>query len=190
MESVEFPVEETGRHRYGLAVLSRYRFAERGFLRLPNLYSWLKPRKRSAILATLESTWGPIRLINTHLSVFKMERRRQLAALLAHCPVAAASGDPPLILCGDLNAGPFPHTYRTLVQQMTDTRQTSRAPEPQQGTFHARSPAFRIDHIFVSLHFTPLQSEVVTTAETTVASDHLPLFADVALEVNRSGRRT
>lgn len=182
MKDVYFPVEQTGHHRHGLAVLSRLPIVDVHFLPLPNLYPWFNTRKRGAILATLDTSCGPVTLINTHLSVFKMERRKQLKALLVACaPALLPFRDLPMILCGDLNAGPSSRTYRTLAKLMTDTQQVSRETEQRKSTFHARSPAFRIDHIFVSPHFTCLRAEVRKDASTEIASDHLPVFAEVAL---------
>jgi endonuclease/exonuclease/phosphatase family metal-dependent hydrolase len=50
-----------------------------------------------------------------------------------------------------------------------------------QPTFHARSPLFRIDHIFISPHFETVKVEVKKTSDTRIASDHLPLIADLRL---------
>ena len=49
-------------------------------------------------------------------------------------------------------------------------------------TFHARSPAFQIDHIFVSSHFKVLDAEVKKTIDTRTASNHLSLVDDLAVE--------
>jgi endonuclease/exonuclease/phosphatase family metal-dependent hydrolase len=184
METIYFPVEESGRHRYGLAVLSRLPLANVQFLRLPNLYPRFNPRRRGAILTTLETSYGPVRWINVHLSVFRVERRRQLPALLAECGSLATHAVQPVILCGDLNAGPGSHTYRVLGKHMTDTQQASSGDELRKGTFHARSPAFRIDHIFVSSPFTVLRAEVRNSPLAAAASDHLPVFAEVVLNVS------
>lgn len=188
MDSVCFPVEETGRHLFGLAVLSRFPFGEVRFQRLPNLYPQFNPRRRAAVLATLDTPGGGLHLINTHLSVFRVERRLQLDALLAMACPAVADRSEPLILCGDLNAGPASRTYRTLAERMTDAHQASSATELDKATFHARSPAFRLDHIFVSEHFIPLRAEVRKTAAAAGASDHLPVVADVALKNLRSAK--
>ena len=95
----------------------------------------------------------------------------------------AVPQDEPVILCGDLNAGPLSKTYRTLSRRLRDVQKEIKGPKGaiSQPTFHARSPLFRIDHIFVSHHLRAIHVEVTHTPDTRTASDHLPLTADLAI---------
>jgi endonuclease/exonuclease/phosphatase family metal-dependent hydrolase len=143
----------------------------------------LKPRKRAAIRARIQTPAGQINIINAHLSLFKLERRMQVKTLLGNDWLSAIPKDEPVIFCGDFNAGPLSVTYRMLSRFLTDVQKDGNRPRwaPTQPTFHAMSPLFRIDHIFVSRHFRPLNVEVTRTLATQTASDHLPLTANLAI---------
>jgi endonuclease/exonuclease/phosphatase family metal-dependent hydrolase len=183
VEHVYFPVEREGLRRFGLAVLSRFPIVRFDQVRLPNVYPLLNPRKRGALRTRIETPVGPIKLINTHLSLFRLERRLQLKALMAGDKLAAGPAEEPLVFCGDLNSGPSSETYKQVARLLTDVQAASNN-GPLEATFHAKSPFFRIDHIFVSSHFKPFKTEVCKTDDTTAASDHLPLVVDLELKKN------
>jgi endonuclease/exonuclease/phosphatase family metal-dependent hydrolase len=182
MDYIFFPAENTGLHSFGLAILSRFSFNEFYQSTLPNLYPRLNPRKRGAIRASIQTPAGPINIINTHLSLFKLERRKQLKALLGEDWLMTLPEDEPTIFCGDLNSGPTSKTYRTLSRLLVDVQKNINSPclSISQPTFHSKSPLFRIDHIFVSHHFQILNVVVMKNPDTQTASDHLPLIADLA----------
>jgi len=183
MDYIFFPAENSGLRAFGLAILSHFTFATSHGRLLPQLYARLKPRKRAAVQATLQTPAGPLHIFNAHLSLFKLERRRQLKALLGRDWLAAVPAGEPVILCGDLNAGPLSKTYRTVSRHLTDVQKEIQGPRGavSQPTFHSKSPLFRIDHIFVSRHFRTVNAEVIKTPATQTASDHLPLTADLAI---------
>ena len=183
MNYIFFPAENTGLRAFGLAILSRFSLTESHGGRLPQLYARLKPRKRAAVRTTLQTPAGPLHIFNVHLSLFKLERRRQLKTLLGRDWLAAVPAEEPVIFCGDMNAGPLSKTYRTLSRHLADVQKEIKGPGGAafQPTFHSRSPLFRIDHIFVSPHFRTIGVEVIKTQDTQTASDHLPLAADLAI---------
>jgi endonuclease/exonuclease/phosphatase family metal-dependent hydrolase len=179
------PLEKAGRHAFGLAILSRFALERSEFKSLPNLHSSLKMRKRGALRAVLKAPGGKIHFINTHLSVFKIERYLQLRAITKWCDLSKSPLDKPLIFCGDLNAKPGSLSYRRIASHLSDVQKApnrSVRPEP---TFPSKVPTFRIDHIFVSHHCQIMHSEVIRNPLTINASDHLPLIAD--LKVSSSG---
>ena len=181
VEHIYFPVEQEGLRRFGLAVLSRCPIVGFDQIQLPNVYPLLNPRRRGALRALLETPAGRVYLINTHLSLFRLERRLQLNALLSGDDFTAVPANEPLVFCGDLNSGTSSETYKQLSHLLTDVQPASNG-GPVEATFHAKSPFFRIDHIFISSHFTPLKTEVRKSADTAAASDHLPLVVDLALK--------
>jgi endonuclease/exonuclease/phosphatase family metal-dependent hydrolase len=183
MDYIFFPTEETGLRTFGLAILSRFPFNEFHHNLLPSLFPRLKPRKRGAIRASILTPAGRIHIFNAHLSLFKLERRKQLKALLGKDWLLGAPKDEPVIFCGDFNAGPLSNTYRTVSRFLTDVQKDMKVsgPSAPQPTFHAKSPLFRIDHIFVSHHFQTVNAEVAKTPDTQTASDHLPVIADLAI---------
>jgi endonuclease/exonuclease/phosphatase family metal-dependent hydrolase len=181
LDYLYFPIEKAERHVFGLAVLSRFPVEQSRFVLLPNLYPWLKMRKRGFIRAVLRTPWGRIHLINTHLSIYKLEQRIQLRAMLETSGLQTIAPNEPLIICGDFNAGPFSLTHSRLSKALTDVQKTVFAAPIRQATFPSKSPCFRIDHIFVSDHFVPLRVEAIKNRQTMAASDHLPLVADLRL---------
>jgi endonuclease/exonuclease/phosphatase family metal-dependent hydrolase len=180
MDHIFFPVENNGIHSFGLAILSRFPFQEIHKDWLPNLYPKLKPRKRGVIRAVLQTPLEPIHFFNTHLSLFKLERWKQIRALLSEKWLAAVPENEPVIFCGDLNAGSLSAAYRKLTRKLIDVQKALNDPRFPAPTFHSRSPAFRIDHIFVSKHFKISGVEVSKTPDARLASDHLPLSAELA----------
>lgn len=181
MDYCFLPVEKNSLHVFGLAVLSRFCFEECYSDWLPNLYPTLNPRKRGAIQATLQTPCGRIHFVNTHLSLYKLERRKQLNALWGENWRLSQYKLKPVIFCGDLNAGAMSETYRTLAGRLIDVQMAADNVQSPMPTFHSQRPFFRIDHIFVSEHFKPLRVEVKRNKEIQFASDHLPLVADLQL---------
>ena len=183
MDHIFFPAEHSSLHAFGLAILSRFAIMESHGGLLPQLYPRLKPRKRAAVRATLQMPAGSLHIFNAHLSLFKLERRRQLKTLLGRDWLASVPAGEPLIFCGDFNAGPLSKTYRTISRHLADVQKEIQGPggAVSQPTFHSKSPLFRIDHIFVSRHFRTVNVEVIKTPATQTASDHLPLTADLVV---------
>lgn len=182
LDYIYFPVEERKPHHFGLAVLSRFSFLKICCDHLPNLYPKLDLRKRGAIRASIDTPAGIMHIVNTHLSIFKLERRKQLNALLTKSRPWAVAENEPMILCGDFNAGPSSATYKEVSKHLIDIQSISNKSSVLKATFHSKSPVFQFDHIFVSSHFTVLNAEVKCTPDTKTASDHLPLIAELAVK--------
>lgn len=178
-----FPVVQNGNQKYGLAMLSRLPFQNVRTGRLPTLYPKLKLRfqKRGVMWATLKTSFGPMHFINTHLSLYRLERRKQAKALLGKDWLMAVPKEEPLLLCGDLNAGPLSPIYRRLSRYLMDVQKSPTPSKRSRPTFPSRGPFFRIDHIFVSGHLTTLNTIVPVNENSRLASDHLPLCADLKI---------
>lgn len=137
-----------GLRAFGLAVISRFEIAAVYFDWLPGLHPKLNLRKRGALRATLNTPAGKLHIINTHLSIYKLEACKQVKALLKGSWLADIAPDEPVLLCGDFNAGPRSGVYKLVARHFTDVQRAvnnGRSPRP---TFHSRSPYWRIDHIF------------------------------------------
>jgi endonuclease/exonuclease/phosphatase family metal-dependent hydrolase len=188
MEAFFFPVVKSGRQKYGLAVLSRFKCLDAHYDWLPTLYPQLKLnlQKRGCIRLTFDTPAGSVFLFNTHLGLYRLERRKQLRALLGENWLAAMpqAQTAPVIVCGDFNAGPLSPVYRGLSRSLTDVQRAPTNPRRTKATFPSRSPLLRIDHIFVSHHFQTVDVKVPKTRDTQLASDHLPVFADLELIPN------
>jgi endonuclease/exonuclease/phosphatase family metal-dependent hydrolase len=90
-----------GSESSGLAVLSRHPLRNIKVLQLKNVNLIFRTRKRIALIATVETPAGPVRVINTHLDtrINPSERLEQLGPALDE----AAAFNGPVVIGGDLN---------------------------------------------------------------------------------------
>lgn len=128
---------------------------------------------RGALVVDLDLPAGPLRIIAAHLGLLRVSRARQVEALLA---AAAAQDGRPALLMGDLNEwrmGP-----RSSLHGLAPLFGPLHAAIP---SFPSRFPVLALDRILghphslirsVRLHDTPLSR---------IASDHMPLKAEVEL---------
>jgi endonuclease/exonuclease/phosphatase family metal-dependent hydrolase len=184
MEAAFFPVVSTGEQKYGLAVLSRFKFRDVHYDWLPVLFPKLKLdlQKRGCLRTTLQTPAGPVQFFNTHLSLYRLERRRQLQALLGNEWLAAWPPQTAIIFCGDMNAGPFSPVYLRLSNLLSDVQKKGlKNPGRPKATFPAHRPLLRIDHMFVSHNFRILNVQVPRTTAARLVSDHLPIVAELEL---------
>jgi endonuclease/exonuclease/phosphatase family metal-dependent hydrolase len=165
---------------YGNAILSVHpmRLIKAG--RLPTL-----PGRgieiRGALWAAIGFGGADLHFLNTHLGLYSMERQRQAEALMGPEWLGSESCGGPAILCGDFNAFPSSTVYRTLTGRLHEAQENAKGHRPR-NTFFGRHPVFRIDHIFCSPEFRTLSVDVPRTHLTRLASDHLPIVAEVSLE--------
>ncbi len=127
---------------------------------------------RGAVLADLRVEGKDLRVVGMHLDLSGLWRRRQARAILA--ALEERPGDPPVVMMGDLNEWSarggclrdFGHDHRFA--------HTGRS-------FHARRPVVALDRIMVSRGITVLASGAHHSARARRASDHLPIWARVAV---------
>jgi endonuclease/exonuclease/phosphatase family metal-dependent hydrolase len=164
-----FSVLRKGQACYGLAVLSRPPFLRARNTLLPGPPGPGRER-RGAIRATVATETGAeFDLINTHLGLGILERRRQAAALLSD---GWLRDGVPAALCGDFNAGPGSPVCRRLGARL-------RPAGNGKPTFFAKRPLIRLDHIFVTDSEMVLDAGVASGETARRASDHLPAWADL-----------
>ena len=156
----------SNRHgEFGNAVLSRLPIA--GAVCHPLGVAGREPR--NAIEVVVECAGGPLRVIATHLGLQRRERHAQIARLAQVCANAPAG---PLVLLGDFNS------WRgRALRGFAASAATARAPR----TFPAPFPLAALDRIFVSPGATCIDLRVHRSRAARVASDHLPLIADIEL---------
>ena len=179
-----FPVVKNEDQKYGLAILSRFPFQDVRVGRLPSLYPKLKLnlQKRGVMWAILKTSSGPLHFFNTHMSLYRLERRKQSRVLLGKDWLMAAPKEEPLVFCGDMNAGPLSPIYRRLSRYLMDVQKTPNASKRSKPTFPSRRPLFRIDHMFISPHLRTLNTVIPISENSRLASDHLPLCADLEID--------
>lgn len=159
---------------YGNAILSRHPFSvvSEGFL----------PRRTGEQRAVqwIKVSLGELSLnvMNTHLSIHFRERLLQIRQLLGAEWIAKSERHVPLLVCGDLNASPFSPVYRGLRKDLVDAQRANGGRALP--TWPSRRPLFRIDHLFTSQSIAVRGCEVRRDALTMLASDHLPLVAELS----------
>jgi endonuclease/exonuclease/phosphatase family metal-dependent hydrolase len=126
---------------------------------------------RGAIDTTLVVGGHAVRVLSTHLGLRPYERRQQVRRVLA---TIDPGGTAPVVLMGDLNEWFL--WGRALRWLHADFH-----PRPAPATFPARWPVFALDRIWIrpAQHLRSIATHV--TAVSRVASDHLPLVADIRI---------
>jgi endonuclease/exonuclease/phosphatase family metal-dependent hydrolase len=179
MPYVEFcPTVTRGDEHYGHALLSRWPIEVVKRARLPHdARSWWQ-EPRSAIWARVAVDEHVLNVITTHLGLGARERVMQMEALLGPDWIGGIPAAEPVLLCGDFNMIPASEPYRMALRRLRDVQLVT----PQHrvlATFSSWRPIVRLDHIFLSTQFAPQKVTVLRTDLTRVASDHLPLMADL-----------
>jgi endonuclease/exonuclease/phosphatase family metal-dependent hydrolase len=129
----------------------------------------LEPRGALVACIRRETGQGAFVLVAAHLGLNRGSRHRQVAAILE----ATKGLKMPVVMAGDLNEraptrllAPF-HRDLTLV-----------TPGP---SFHASRPFVALDHMILSGRVRVARSKVHASPLSHVASDHLPIWADLAV---------
>lgn len=163
---------ETG--AYGNAVLSRWPIVSHVTLTLPGVSMW-RAEPRCAVEAVVATPWGELSVWGVHLGVRHVERARQTSALLGRMRrVIHGAERLPLVVLGDLNAGPSSKLLRTLGTWLVDARAYGGG-----RTFPSSYPMFAIDHVLVSPPLCVATARAHRSPAAVMASDHLPFVADL-----------
>lgn len=158
---------------YGQLLLTRFpvRHAVKVDLSVPGR----EPRR--AIDAVIETPGTPLRVIATHLGLAGAERRAQVGAL---CGLVGARPDLDTVLLGDINDWRGGGLAERQLSPLL-------GPGTRHRTFPAAWPVFPLDRIWVRPTARLIAADVFRAAG--LASDHLPLVADLAEGGARSSRR-
>ncbi|MGW8187092.1 MAG: endonuclease/exonuclease/phosphatase family protein [Desulfobacterales bacterium] len=179
MEFFFYPLVQFETRHYGLAFLSRHPFTIVKCDRLPTVLPRFNLQRRGGLWIRIDHLSRPVHIFNTHLGLFHRERRRQVDALVGSKWLQAVPRNDAVVFCGDLNAGPLSWAYRKLSASLSDVQKKRQGGQRPQPTYSSRRPLLRIDHIFVSNHLVPSAVRVPQSRITQLASDHLPLSAEL-----------
>jgi endonuclease/exonuclease/phosphatase family metal-dependent hydrolase len=168
------PTRDLRRHQFGNAVLSRYPIREHARLDL----SWktCEPRNSQRIAVDV----GGARLLqvfNAHLGTALLERRYQAPRLAGWVHDRRVAG--PKIVLGDFNEWGRGLVADVLAErlQSVDLFQYLRRRRTYPGFF----PLLHLDHIYFEGDIDVRRVELPRARPALVASDHLPLVADIRL---------
>lgn len=169
LEGVAGPTIVRPDSHYGNAVFSRYPIRR---VRQRDLCIDARREPRGALDLELMVEGRPLRLIAAHLGLDVRERRRQVQRLLAAIDETDAA---PLLLLGDINEWfPWALCLRRL------HRRLGRGPTAR--TFPARWPLLALDRLWVRPAGALLSLSAHRSPLARVASDHLPLRAELERE--------
>jgi len=189
---------KNARRQFGNLVLSRLPVGRvlRHQLPWPALAD-ARSMPRVAVEAVVETSFGPLRVMTTHLEYYsKGHRHAQVARLLdlnrEACGAHLAVDEPgsyeshtrgsSALVCGDFNLPPEDAQYRQMVDgEFVDAWAELNPGQPRQATFHLHDgeTPYCCDYIFVTADLAPrLKSIRIDTA--TQASDHQPVILDLA----------
>lgn len=165
MELVEGPLLREHRGHYGNAVLSRWPMAPRAEGR----YGAQGIEPRGWLEVEVADPAGPRwRILVTHIDLVGRVRVRQLAELATRL----AGSVPPAVLAGDLNE------WRTWGRNLRDLRRVAEVPTVPAG-FPSRRPFLRLDRLALKGARLLAGPAGASSPLGRLASDHLPLWADV-----------
>jgi endonuclease/exonuclease/phosphatase family metal-dependent hydrolase len=177
MHAVFCPTVTRGSEHYGHALLSHWPIEIVKRARLPgDPHGWWD-EPRAAIWARVQMGSETLNIVTTHLGLGVRERELQMRALLGPEWIGGVIDREPVILCGDFNFFPGSVPYRLATAQLRDIQMGG--DHSPVNTFSSLQPILRIDHMFVSAHFERDAVVAVRNDLTRVASDHLPLLADI-----------
>jgi len=174
------PVLRVEEEMYGNAVLSRYPLKIIEAAGLPRIFSHKYFEPRGALWVEIEYLGTKIQLLNTHLSFWAPEQRKQAAALCGTAWLGHPALKGPVILCGDFNAIPDAKACRMIREKLEDVQLKMERHKPL-NTWFGHCPIGRIDHIFVNAQAGVLDVKVPATRLEKLASDHLPLIVDLQI---------
>lgn len=157
------------RRQYGTAILSKYPIVESKNTLLPKLGT---SEQRGLLEALIKVKGAPVRFYDTHLQHNNStERALQVRAIMEH----TRDVQEPQVLVGDLNALPEAPELAPLYERYNDA--WSLGGEGPGYTTDAENPNRRIDYVFV----TPDVAVRGASVPRTLASDHLPVVADLSV---------
>lgn len=173
MEAQFHPALHLKDEKYGDAVLTALPMRLVKAAGLPS-----RGEPRGALWVEIDLTYVKLQVIVTHLGLRGSERVLQATALLGPGWLGALDQrDQRVVLAGDFNATARSAAYKLVARHFRDAPLDAETkPRP---TFPSRLPLLRIDHIFVGEGIGVARCEVHNSALARVASDHLPIVAEL-----------
>lgn len=166
------PTRELRRHQFGNVVLSRFPIKDHAQLDL----SWKTCEARNGQRVSIEiGSAGLLHVYNVHLGTALLERRYQAPRLAAWVHDRRVSG--PKIVLGDFNEWGRGLVADILAErlQTVDLFRFLKRRRTYPGFF----PVLHLDHIYYEGDIEVRHVQLPRTRPALVASDHLPLVADV-----------
>lgn len=161
-------LEEEGGGWYGNMIVSRYPIL-RG--QVHNLETGPDLEPRNAVDALIDTPYGKLRVIGTHLSLSYLERRSEAQNLLRLMRAVEYEERYPVFLMGDINEW----QWRSPLLRFLDSAMVSL---PCAATFPAFLPLLKLDRVWYDAPQLTVHAHRLVNAELRRMSDHLPLLVE------------
>jgi endonuclease/exonuclease/phosphatase family metal-dependent hydrolase len=160
-------------HQFGNAVLSRFPITHH----VEHDLSWKTCEPRCLQRVDVAAPGGTLHVYNVHLGTAILERRHQAQRLATIVTDRHVAG--PKLVLGDFNEWMRGLATRLLSQRLNsiDLRNFLRRRRTYPGLF----PILHLDHIYYAGRLEVVGIELPRTRLSLVASDHLPLVADIRI---------
>ncbi len=167
------PVRHLRSHLFGNVVMSRFPIVQHGQYDL----SWRTCEARGCQRADLDLGEGRLHVYNVHLGTAVLERRYQAPRLASFVHDHRVTG--PKIILGDFNEWLRGLATRTLsaLFESVDLRSHLKRRRTYPGLF----PVLHLDHIYYEGHVEVRSVELPRSRRALIASDHLPLVANLRI---------
>jgi len=176
-----YAIGETRKHRggiYGNVTLSRW-----GFELMRHVDLSLSGHEERGVLRTdIRVDHHLVHIFNVHLGTALGERKHQATRLIDRDVLRAVDISGPRVVLGDFNEWVHGLVTKTLSAEfhLTDLR----AHLSRTRMYPAILPLLHLDHIYFDHHLRVEKARFYRTRLSLMASDHLPLMADLALVEN------
>lgn len=160
-------------HQFGNVVLSRFPIVQHSQYDL----SWRTCEPRNCQRADLQIDGRTLHIYNVHLGTAVFERRYQAGRLAAYVHDRRVTG--PKVILGDFNEwvrGLATKTLSSLFESVDISEHLKR-----RRTYPGIFPVVHLDHIYYDGDVEVRRVEMPRTRKTLMASDHLPLVADLRI---------
>lgn len=182
MEHFHFhPALKVLEEEYGDAIITAGRSTLMKAGPLPGLDGRPRLEPRGALWVKVELQGQTVNILNTHFGLGRAERQAQARALLGGDWLGHEACREPVILLGDFNSLPRGRVYGQITRRLRDGHLAAEERSGPRRTFPSPLPMFRIDYIFVDPRLRVRRVRTLANPRTRLASDHLPLFADIEL---------
>jgi endonuclease/exonuclease/phosphatase family metal-dependent hydrolase len=164
------PTIEEGEGWYGNLIVSRHPIL---VSRTHIMETKFDIEPRNAIDALIGTPLGPLRLINTHLSLSPFERAREVPKLIELVQKVEGAENHPVLLMGDINEW---RPESRLLRFLNDVL----IPVPTGPSFPSFCPFLRLDRVWHDDPRLRVTARVLDAPDVRILSDHLPLLIEVS----------
>jgi len=162
------PTLKEGQGWYGNLIVSRYPILK---AKAHTMETTPDLEPRNAIDALIQTPYGKIRLLNTHLSLSLFERRREIPKLIELIRAVEKEESAPVFLMGDINEwNPFSRLLHFL--------NTVLIPVPVRPTFPSMLPFLKLDRIWHDSTRLRVTARTLRGRSVAALSDHLPVLIE------------